>query len=162
MAIVSSRPLTVDNLNSPDSLDPIKPNHLLHMKSNMPLTPPGNFFREDLYGSKRWRRVQFLAEQLWSRWRKEYLHNIIMRQRLHSPKRNLQVGDIVMDVDERLPRGKWRLARVLETVSGLDGLVRRGKISVGDKRLNKKGERSGKLSILERPVQKLVLLLETS
>lgn len=81
---------------------------------------------------------------------------------MHSPKRNLQVGDIVMDVDERLPRGKWRLARVLETVSGLDGLVRRGKISVGDKRLNKKGERSGKLSILERPVQKLVLLLETS
>ena len=67
-----------------------------------------------------------------------------------------------MDTDELLPRGEWRLARVLATVRGKDGLVRRVKISFGDKRLNKKGERLGKLSMVERPVQKLVLLLEAS
>lgn len=72
------------------------------------------------------------------------------------------MGDIVMDSDELLPRGEWRRARVLETVSSKDGLVRRVTISVGDKRLNKKGERHGKLSILERPAQKLILLLEAS
>lgn len=162
MAIVNSRPLTVDNLNSPDSLEPLTPNHLIHMKSSTALPPPGTFPREDLYGVKRWRRVQYLAEQFWSRWKREYLHNITARQRWHSPMRNLQVGDIVMDTDELSPRGEWRLARVLETVSGKDGLIRRVKISIGDKRLNKKGERLGKLSTLERPVQKLVLLLEAS
>lgn len=67
-----------------------------------------------------------------------------------------------MDIDELSPRGEWRLARVTDTVSGKDGLVRRVKISIGDKRLNKKGERLSKPSILERPVQKLVLLLEAS
>lgn len=67
-----------------------------------------------------------------------------------------------MDSDEQWPRGEWRLARVLETVSGKDGLVRWMKISVEVKRLNKKGECHGKLSILERPVQKLILLLEAS
>ncbi|XP_045929797.1 uncharacterized protein LOC123985872 [Micropterus dolomieu] len=162
MAIVNSRPLTVDNLNNPDSLEPLTPNHLINMKSSTALPPPGTFLREDLYGVKRWRRVQYLAEQFWSRWKREYLHNITARQRWHSPMRNLLVGDIVMDTDKLLPRSEWRLARVLETVRGKDGLVRRVKISLGDKRLNKKGERLGKLSVVERSVQKLVLLLEAS
>ncbi len=162
MAIVNSRPLTVDNLNNPDSLEPLTPNHLLHLKSGTTLPPPGAFPKEDLYGAKRWRRVQFLTEQFWCRWRREYLHNIIARQRWHSPKRNLSVGDVVLDIDELLPRGEWRLARVLETVISKDGLVRRVKISFGDKRLNNKGQRSNKLSIVEHPVQKLILILECS
>lgn len=127
MAIVNSRPLTVDNLNSPDSLEPLTPNHLISMKSSTALPPPGTFPREDLYRAKRWRRVQYLAEQFWSRWKREYLHNITARQSWHSPMRNLQVDDIVMDTDELSPRGEWRLAGVLETVSGKDGLVRRVK-----------------------------------
>jgi phage-related protein len=64
-----------------------------------------------------------------------------------------------MDIAELSSRGEWKLARVIETVKGKDGLVRRAKISVGDKRLSEKGERLSKLSLLERPVQKLVLLL---
>lgn len=118
----------MDNLNCPDSLEPLTPNHLINMKSNTALPPPGTFPREDLYGTKRWRRVQFLAEQFWSRWKREYLHNITTRQQWHTPRINLMVGDIVMDKDELSPRGEWRLARVIETVSSKDGLVRRVKI----------------------------------
>ena len=163
MAIVNSRPLTVDTLLSPDSLEPLTPNHLIQMKTGPALPPPGTFPREDIYGAKRWRRVQHLAEQFWSHWKQEYLHSILARQKWHSPKINLQVGDVVMDIDELSPRGEWKLARVIETVKGKDGLVRRAKISVGDKRLSKKGEcLSNKLSLLERPVQKLVLLLEAT
>ncbi len=124
MAIVNSRPLTVDNLINPDSLVPLTPNHLLHMKSNTTLPPPGVFSKEDLYGAKRWRHVQFLTEQFWCRWRREYLQNIIARQRWHSPKRNLREGDIVLDIDELSPRGEWRLARVLETVLPEQGRTR--------------------------------------
>lgn len=111
------------------------------MKSRAALPPPGTVPKEDLYGAKRWRRVQFLAEQFCSRWKREYLQNFTTRQRWHTPRRNLTVGDIVMNKDELLPRGEWRLARVIETVSGKDGLVRRVKISVGDKSLSKKSER---------------------
>lgn len=74
MAIVNSRPLTVDNLNCPDSLQPLTPNHLINMKSNTALLQPGTFSREDLYGTKRWHRAQFLSEQFWSRWKWEYPH----------------------------------------------------------------------------------------
>ncbi|XP_062846427.1 uncharacterized protein LOC134325915 isoform X2 [Trichomycterus rosablanca] len=160
MAIINNRPLTVDNLNSPNSLEPLTPNHLITMKSITALPPPGKFEREDLYGRKRWRQVQYLTEHFWSRWKKEYLHNIIARQRWHITKRNLQIGDVVIDSQDTLPRNCWRLGRVIETVIDKDGLVRRAKISLGDRNLNKKGERLGKPSVVERPVQKLVLLLE--
>lgn len=86
MAIVNSRPLTVSNINDPTSMEPLTHNHLLTMKSSIPVPPPGEFIREDLYARKRWRRVQYLAEQFWSRWRKEYLANITLRQRWHTPR----------------------------------------------------------------------------
>ena len=42
-AIITSRPLTVDNLNDPDSLNLLTPNHLLTMKFKVILPPPGIF-----------------------------------------------------------------------------------------------------------------------
>lgn len=161
MSIVNSRPLTVDNLSDPNSLEPITPNHFLTMKSTIALPPPGKFTKEDLYARKRWRHVQYLAEQFWSRWRKEYLSNIAVRQRWHTPKRNLLIGDIVIVKDNDLPRHKWLLGRIEETTIDSDGLVRRVRVHLGDKNLGKNGERLEKPSVIERPVQKLVLLLET-
>lgn len=161
MSIVNSRPLTVNNLSDPNSLEPITPNHFLTMKSTIALPPPGKFTKEDLYARKRWRHVQYLAEQFWSRWRKEYLSNIAVRQRWHTPKRNLLIGDIVIVKDNDLPRHKWLLGRIVGTTIDSDGLVRRVRVHLGDKNLGKKGERLGKPSVIEHPVQKLVLLLET-
>ncbi|KAI5609614.1 hypothetical protein C0J50_9452, partial [Silurus asotus] len=115
MAVVNSRPLTVDNLNDPKSLEPLTPNHLITMKATTALPPPGKFTREDVYGRKRWRQVQYLTEQFWSRWKKEYLHSIATRQCWHAPKRNFQVFDVVMDMEESLPRNQWRIGRIVET-----------------------------------------------
>lgn len=156
MAIVNSRPLTVDNISDPNSPEPLTPNHLLTMKSKVTLPPPGKFIREDMYARKRWRQVQYLTEQFWSRWKREYLANISTRQKWHSSRRNLKVGDVVMEKADDLPRNEWRLARVIDTATDKDGLVRKVKIRYGEK-----GHYSGKQSIVERPVQKLVLLLES-
>lgn len=67
-----------------------------------------------------------------------------------------------MERDDGLPRNEWRLGRVTETTIDQDGLVRRVKICLGNQKLGKKGERLSKQSVVERPVQKLVLLLETA
>ena len=75
-AVVNSRPLTVENLTSPDALEPITPNHLLTGKSRVVLPPPGEFQRADLYLRKRWRRVQHLANEFWARWKGEFLHTL--------------------------------------------------------------------------------------
>lgn len=160
MSIVNNRPLTTDIISDPKSAEPLTPNHLLTMKTSVPLPPPGNFAREDLYTRKRWQRVQFLTEQFWSRWRKEYLTNISLRQQWHTPKRNVQVGDVVVVKDENTPRNVWKLARVVEANEDDDGLVRKVKVQVGTTDLGKKGERLKQVSVLERPVQKLVVLVE--
>lgn len=86
--IVNSRPLTVEHLNDPLSLEPLTPNHILTMKTNIVLPPPGEFMRDDIYSKKRWRRVQFIANEFWNRWRKEFLANIQSRQKWIAPKRN--------------------------------------------------------------------------
>lgn len=160
MAIVNSRPLTVDCLNDPQSLRPITPNNLLTLKPVTALPPPGKFLEEDVYARKRWRHVQYLAEQFWSRWRKEYLANIVTRQKWNMPKRNLQINDIVLVKEENLPRNEWKLGRIQETISSGDGLIRKAKVLLGDCKLDAKGKRTTKQSIIERPVQKLVLLKE--
>lgn len=57
-------------------------------------------------------------------------------------------------------RNEWRLGRISETTTDKDGRVRRVKVCLSDRKLGKKGERLHKMSEVERPVQK-VLLLET-
>lgn len=60
-----------------------------------------------------------------------------------------------------LARNEWRLGQVIGVTEGSDGLVRHVKLLVGDRNLTGKGHYTFKASIIERPVQKLVLLLET-
>ena len=162
-AIVNSRPLAVCNISSPTDAEPLTPNHLLTMKSRILLPPPGEFQRADLYLVKRWRRVQYLVDQFWFRWRKDFLCTLQERPKWNKPRRNMCVGDIVLIKDDNAPRNCWRKARVDNVYTGNDGLVRKVRIVVADSdsSLNEHGERVRATSILERPVQKLVLLLRS-
>ncbi|XP_067660679.1 uncharacterized protein [Haliotis asinina] len=144
-AILNSRPLTPVSSDS-DDLDPLTPNHLLMLKSNVFIPPPGDFKQDDMYGYKRWRRIQHLANVFWSRWRKEYLVNLQQRQKWNHPKRNYQLDDIVLLKDEYLPRSAWSLGRITRTEPDKSGIVRNVKVKT-------------KGSELRRPVHKLVLLL---
>lgn len=49
----------------------------------------------------------------------------------------------------------------LETTTDKDGLMRRVKVCLGDQNLEKDGRSLNKLSVIECPIQKLILLLET-
>ena len=162
MAIVNSRPLNVDCLCDPNGPVPITPNHLLTMKSNVILPPPGNFESADVYSKKHWRQVQYLANQFWLRWKKEYMLQLQDRQKWTLQKRNLEVGDIVILKNEDLFRGDWKLGKVIEATEDSDGLVRKVKVLMADSMLSKEGKRLHKPTVLERPIHKLVLLLERS
>ncbi|KAL9967307.1 hypothetical protein ACROYT_G025507 [Oculina patagonica] len=161
-AIVNSRPLTVNQLADPDSSSPLTPNHLLTMKSKVVLPPPGSFQPADMYCRKRWRRVQHLANEFWTRWRKEFLLSLQQRQKWTRPRRNLLVNDVVLIKDENLPRNAWQLARVSAVYPSSDGQVRKVQIALADSCLDNKGKRIDSVRYLERPVQKLVLLMPAS
>ena len=67
-----------------------------------------------------------------------------------------------MLTDSDTPRNQWQTGMVEETSPGKDGLVRRVKIRLVNKMLDRNGKQMEAASVLERPVQKLVLLLPAS
>ena len=151
-AIINSRPLSVDNLADPDNYMPISPSNFLTMKPSIVMSPPGNFTKDDIYSRKRWRRVQYLSNQLWLKCRSEYLQNIQLRKKWTKPRTNLQVGDFMLLKDDNLPRCDWHLCRVLEVYKSKDNKVRSAKLLVGS--------RDGAPgSVLNRPIQNMVFVL---
>ena len=75
--------------------------------------------------SERWKQAQTIADMFWTRWIKEYIPTLQERQKWLYPKRNLAVGDLVLIVDESLPRGRWPLGLVEEVFPDAKGNVRR-------------------------------------
>lgn len=153
-AIINSRPLTVDTLTDHDSPLPLSPIQLLTLKSEVVLPPPGNFERPDLYSRKHWRRVQFVANEFWRRWRTEYLAALQARQKWTKQTRNFMVGDVVLVKDGSIftRRNGWPMAIVEEAIASEDGLVRQAKLRVAYKQEDKS-------RFLVRPISKLVLLV---
>ena len=157
--IINSRPLTTENLCDPDSPEPLTPNHLLTMKHKLLLPPPGRFVKADQYARKRWRRVQYLANEFWQRWRKECLHQLQTRKKWTQVTRNMRPKDVVIVRDDDLPRRNlWRLAVVENTYPSSDGLVRKVRLRMADSSIDAKGKRMKSVTYLDRPVHKLVLL----
>ena len=120
--IVNSRPLTFPSSDAKDPMS-LAPSHILTMKSKVALPPPGNFQKEDVYLKRRWKRVQYLVNLFWSRWKKEYIQTLQARTKWTTHKRKLQVGDVVVVKDERTTRNHWPLALVDKVVTDKRGLV---------------------------------------
>nr|XP_021329350.1 uncharacterized protein LOC110439121 [Danio rerio] len=160
MAIVNSRPITTQLLNDPTGPQPLTPNLLLTMKSSIILPPPGDFVKEDLYLRKRWRRVQYLANEFWQRWKKEYLLSLQQRQKWHKTNRNAKVNDIVIIQDDTTQRNDWKLAKVTAVYPSQDGCIRKVQLLISDSTLDNHGRKLSKPVHLVRPIHKTVTLLE--
>lgn len=141
--IVNSRPLTVVS-DDPSELDPLTPNHLLLLKPTT-LPPLGIFVPQDCYVRRRWRQVQYLADVFWRRWIREYLPLLQLRTKWRERRTNLKEGDIVLLVDNNVPRNRWQLGRVVDVFPSKDGLIRSAKIRTAS-------------SVLTRPITKLCFL----
>ncbi len=87
-SIVNCRPLAVENLTDPLASEPLTPNHLLTLKTQVVLPPPGKFEPPDLYSQKRRekRRVQYVANQFWLHWQKEYCTLLQNVKNGHNPR----------------------------------------------------------------------------
>ena len=143
-AIVNGRPITKSS-DDPSDAEALTPNQVLLFRS-VPRLPPGAFTKEDSYSRRRWRQVQYLANIFWRRWIREYVPQLKERQKWAYPSRNFAVNDIVLVVDDRVPRSSWPLGRVTsERENSSDGHVRSETVKT-------------RTSIYERPVDKTVLL----
>ena len=154
-AIVNTRPITSESLSDVHSPVPVCPMQLLIMKSRVVMPPPGEFQKEDIYCRKQWRRVQHLANEFWSRWKKEVYATLQVCHKWNKIVRNFKVGDIVL-LREETSRNKWPMGRVIAIQEGNDCFVWSVNIVVGTNASKTFGTQ-----ILERPANKLVLLVES-
>ena len=143
-SIVNGRPITRSSDDLSDS-EALTPSHLLLLQSG-PRLPPGVFRKEDGYSRRRWRQVQYLADVFWRRWIREYLPQLQERQKWTYPSRNFAVDDIVLVVDDRVPRSSWPLGRITSVLkNSTDEHVRSVTVKT-------------RTSQYDRPVDKIVLL----
>ena len=151
ISIVNSTPLT-DIPSDPNEPFPVSPALLLTQRE-VDSNTPENFGTTDLlsYGSRRWRRVQYLSNQFWVRWKREYLINQQKRHKWMHKSRNVCVGDVVL-LSENASRNSWPMGIISEVMKSKDGLVRRVKIRM--RPLN-----SNKAHFKERAIHDLVMLV---
>jgi len=155
-SILNCRPLTELSQDKED-LDALTPNHLLLLHGGATF-PPGLFTREDTYVRRRWRQVQYLSDVFWSRYRKQYLPLLQLRQKWYHPNYNYKIGDLVILTDQWLPRNQWSLGRVIEVYPDKNGMIRVVKVRVAKCKVNKSAECSTNVTELKRPITKLVLV----
>lgn len=97
------------------------------------------------YGPARHRRAVFLVSKFWQRWEEEYLITLNQRSKWFR-KSNVEVGDIVLMVEENTARTSWPMAVITATHPGTDGKIRSVTLRL-----------SGKPSkFLERPITKTI------
>ncbi|CAM1318517.1 Uncharacterised protein g6950 [Pycnogonum litorale] len=127
-----------------DDLDPLTPNMLLHIIPNPPLSIANVEINVE-FTKKWWKRCQHYANEFWKRFISEYIVHLQIRKKWLKPQRNFKVNDLVLLNGESMPRGKWSLGRIVESIPSEDGFVRRVKLRTIT-------------GIKERPIHKLCLL----
>ena len=148
--IVNERPIGVTPSTVEDGSYICPNDMLLGRSSNKP--PSGNF-DTTINSRRRLYFVQRLVDAFWKKWMSDYFPTLLERKTWHHSKRNVASGDIVIIQDKDLKRSRWRLGLVRETYLGSDGKVRRVLLRY----INS----SGAATEVERPVQRLVLLVPT-
>ena len=157
-SIVNSTPLW-EVSDDPNDPFPLTPSMLLTLRETPHPPLPDSFSKDDLlaYGKRRWRRVQYLSDQFWIRWRKSYLQLLQSRSKWTKERGNLKVGDIVLLHDKTEQRNKWPLGRIVSVKMSQDDLVRSVDVKVF--KHNAKGKL--KAYTYNRPINEVVLLSST-
>ena len=146
--IVNRRPLTRFSAD-PQDLRPLTPAHFLNPAMSSLVLSSDVLPAVPLTGTELRRSKDVLRpilDSLWKQWRNEYIASLQKRSKWISRQRNIQKGDLVLLIEESLPRERWPLAIVTNAIPSEDGLVRRIVLRTSSNRS------------LERDVRKIVLL----
>ena len=98
--------------------------------------------------------VQTMTDMFWKKWTTFYFASLIIRKKWHHEQRNLAINDVVILYDKDLPRGQWKIGVISKLFLASDKKFRH--VLVKYKDINSKSYVE-----IERPVQRLVVLLPT-
>lgn len=121
-AILNSRPLCKMS-DDPEDQEPLTPAHFLigrplvlkmQEKSD---TPPYTLNR--LYV-----QLQFQIQSFWKQWSSDYLQSLMQLPKWRQAQDNVQIGQLVIIVDDNLVPTYWSMARITQVHASKDGKVR--------------------------------------
>ncbi|XP_053690797.1 uncharacterized protein LOC128739342 [Sabethes cyaneus] len=141
--LINSRPLThvpVDNPEAPV----LTPNHFI-LGSSSGLKPASNLNDSALVLRRSWRTSQIEANVFWRRWLRDYMPDLVRRTKWYTAVKPIEVNDIVVVVDPKLPRNCWPKGRIISVRKGNDGQVRAATVQTQN-------------GVYERPATKLAVL----
>lgn len=154
VCILNNSPLW-EHSSDPNDPRPLTPSMLLNLRGNDSLNDEFHSMDVLSYGSKRWRRVQYLSDQFWSRWKVDYLQTLQRRQKWTKPHRSFRTGDVVLLKDSQSKRYQWPIAKVSAVKCSADGLVRSVEVLTACRG-------SSGLRKLCRPINELSLLVPST
>ena len=153
-AIFNSPPLITETINDVTSLIPLSPIKL-KMKSKSAMPPPGVFASPDKRCRKYWRTCNIFAMSFGTGEGRGAIKSSIPTK-LNNPTRNCKVGHIVLLKNEA-DRNQWSMAKIVATNKDDKGDVRSVKLLTSTSDADRNTVR-----YLERPVNKLVMLIESN
>ena len=104
-AIINSRPLTYvgDDIRDGRVITPA----LLAIGRDLGNPPDAQPKKAEVSLSERFRYQQRLQSHFWSRWLREYLRSLTVRQKWTKEEVPLKQSDVVLISEDNLPRGKY-------------------------------------------------------
>ena len=119
-SILNSRPLTPLS-SDPNDLTALTPSHFL-IGDSLTSMPEYDYRNLPAARLSSWEHAQQLKQHFWTRWQKEYLHELNVKSKWHTSKTpDVKVGQLVMMHDDDVPSMQWKLARVTAVHPGHDG-----------------------------------------
>ena len=129
-AVLNSRPITYvyDTVSEEEPVTPSR----LWCGRNITLFPPFYETRIDRKDpeicKKRLKYLDKVLTHFWNRFSSQYLSSLSERhlsKNLPRDGRQPKVGEVVLIKNDILPRGRWKIARIVNVTPGPDGVVRR-------------------------------------
>lgn len=75
---------------------------------------------------------QAIMEQMWAKWRKDYLAQLIQTKKWHTAEGQLKPEDVMLVGSEMTKRIAWPLANVHSLIPGRDGQIRSALLRMGN------------------------------
>ena len=101
----------------------------------------------------------YITNQFWKVWTKLFFPTLLVRQKWHTARRNLQCGDVCMLYDKGNLRGEWRLVVVTQTFPDENDVVRNVEVKSFPKQDGSPVYHPSNPSFLKRHVSSLVVLV---
>ena len=156
--VMNSRPL-VELSNDASDLRALTPGMLLNCRLDrhlpLPFPEPEALTRIPPENSKhpmiRWKYINLLAAEFWSRWVKEYLPTLQVRKKWGNEVPNYLPGELCLLAEDGNPCLQWPLARVIKQIKGNDGKCRVVQIQTVNGKFTRPVSKLRRLPYIPRP-----------